>query len=571
LVIQLTRSDDMAATIARYWLWTAALVTAAAFAAVLTGATRYPTLGFVAQDLPVLVTITAVAILGRRLARPTRLARSTDFARTIAMLVAVVVLVGLVGHRFVFHNYALSMDEFWSLFDGQIFRAGQLVAPVAAPFREFLPALTTSFRLPVAENAGWVSLYLPVNAALLALPGGATWVPPFLAGVAVVLVAAIARRLVPVRRDTALVAALLLASSPQLIVTAMTPYAMTAHLAFNLLWLWLVLRDRPSSHVAAAIVAWLATGLHQLIFNPLFAAPFVLSMWRERRWGVAAFHSLAYLAIGLFWINWQPIALGSEGLASPGAGPRLLLATLHELVATFSFAGLGLMAQNLLRFIVWQNPLTVVLLVLGATAALRASGVRRDLLLGIVLTLLVMTILMPAQGYGWGYRYLHGLLGNIALLAAMTWDELAGTDEARRAHARWLVKASAGFALLVLLPFHCWHAERLVAPYARVSARLNKVDADYVLVDPGKTAHGTDLARNDPWLRNRPKILDLEPLEAPQIRRLCATGSVAVFGVNDAIAAGLPQLSAVSPPERVENRRLLSALGCDHRHIDGRG
>jgi hypothetical protein len=211
--------------------------------------------------------------------------------------------------------------------------------------------------------------------------------------------------------------------------------------------------------------------------------------------------------------------------------------------------------------------LTVVLLVLGAGAAVRSGGIRRDLLLGIVLTLLVMTILMPAQGFGWGYRYLHGLLGNIVLLAALTLDDLVGADEQRRALGRRLVSISAAFALFVLLPLHGWHAERMVAPSARVSAQLRQVDADYVLVDPGKTAHGSDLARNDPWLRNRPKILDLEHLEPEQIRRLCATSSVAIFGPADAIAAGLTQLREVWPPERIDNRQLLHELRCDRRHV----
>ena len=60
---------------------------------------------------------------------------------------------------------------------------------------------------------------------------------------------------------------MLLASSPQFLITSMTSYAMSAYLALNLLWLWLFLRDTPRAHLAAMTVGFAACGLHQLIFH----------------------------------------------------------------------------------------------------------------------------------------------------------------------------------------------------------------------------------------------------------------------------------------------------------------
>jgi hypothetical protein len=547
------------------WLGTAVAVTAATLVAINAGVGRYLSLTFVAQDLPVIAVATAVVVACRLGDGKAPAAFERNPRLVVAALAVGVTLLAILGGQLVLHGYPLSMDEFLARFDAQILRGGHLVAPVAPPFRDLLPALVSSFRLPIAGNAAWVSAYLPGNALLIALPGGAVWVPPALAGLAVVLAWAIARRLVPARPDTALTAALLLASSSQLIVMAMTTYAMTAHLALNLLWLWLVLVNRRWSHGAAAAVAWLATGLHQLIFHPLFAAPFVLSMWRERRWDVAIFHSLAYLAIGLFWAGYHPLALASEGLSGEGAGAGILVGTLYRLLTSFDLASFGLIAQNLLRFVAWQNPLMPALLILGARASWRAGGIRRDLLLGILLTLTVATVLMPAQGHGWGYRYLHSVLGNAALPAALSWDQRAG-DGTDRDGGRRLVAISAALSLIVLLPIHLWQAHRFAVPYALSAARVARVDADYVLIDAGGIPYGTDLVRNDPWLRNRPKILDLSMLTSDQVRRLCTHTSIANFGTPEGLAAGMEPLVYV-PPQLARNRRILAELGCDRRRV----
>src|SRR6266852_644436 len=89
---------------------------------------------------------------------------------------------------------------------------------------------------------------------------------------------------------------ILLACSSQFLITAMSPYAMTAHLALNMVWLWFFLRDTRAGHLMAAGVAFVACGLHQVIFHPLFAAPFLLSLLVARRWKLAAYHGVVYAA-----------------------------------------------------------------------------------------------------------------------------------------------------------------------------------------------------------------------------------------------------------------------------------
>ena len=106
------------------------------------------------------------------------------------------------------------------------------------------------------------------------------------------------------------VAAVLLATSSQFLLTAMTPYSMTAHLALNLAWLWLFLRGGVVGHSLAIAVGALACGLHQLVFHPLFVAPFALLSPCA---GVVA--SVVVLGEGFGALRFSGMALILAGLA----------------------------------------------------------------------------------------------------------------------------------------------------------------------------------------------------------------------------------------------------------------
>ncbi|HTO81013.1 MAG TPA: hypothetical protein VMQ73_02210, partial [Methylomirabilota bacterium] len=162
--------------------------------------------------------------------------------RLVAIMLAIVCGAVWVGSHVVYRDFALAMDEFMADFDARIIAHGRLLASVAPDWRDVVPALQPMFRLELPDNAVWSSAYLPMNAAIRAvfvLLGAPALEGVALAAVAIVAVFALARRLWPERPDAAVVAAVLLACSSQFLVIAMTPYAMTAHLALNMLWLWL--------------------------------------------------------------------------------------------------------------------------------------------------------------------------------------------------------------------------------------------------------------------------------------------------------------------------------------------
>ena len=524
----------------------------------------------VRQDAAVLALMAALLLLlmmmrrGRRRRATIEPATGWPIALVAAAAVAAIAAVGV---PLIHHGYPLSMDEFMAVFDSRIFAEGRLFAPVAPEWRDHVAALQPIFRLAVAGDSPWASMYLPVNAAIRAAFAQLGWAGAAnaaLAALSVVALYGVARRLWPARPDAALVAVLLLATSSQFLVTAMTPYAMTAHLALNLVWLWLHLRDDRIGHAAAIAVGFAAAGLHQVIFHPIFVAPFVLSLWLQRRWGLAAWYTATYAAIGLFWISYWNIALDAGGAAADSAaavGIGHFAQRVADLLAEADAAGLVFMTRNLFRFVAWQNPLTLPLLAVGLAGLPRLPFPLRPLAGGILLTLAMMTLLLPFQGHGWGYRYLHGLLGSVCLLAAQGWVRATGAPDCRSFD--WpTMAASAAFALLVALPLHAVQVERFVRPYAAASEAIARADADIVIIDPTGIWYGADLVRNDPYLRDTPKVMALNHIAGVQLEALCRDYRVALFARAEAERFGIRTAETPGPTPNRELRALMNGRGC---------
>ena len=486
-------------------------------------------------------------------------------------LAVLITVVAFVGTTAAFHNFPVVRDELDANFDAEIFRSGRLLAPLAPEWRPFLAAFRTpAFVLPVPGDVAWASPYLPVHAALRALTGatvGAQWTNPILLGVSLLALVAAGRRLWPDRPGAALVAGLLLATSSQAIVTAMSAYAMTAHLAFNMVWLWLFVRNDRWSHAAAAFVGFLACGLHQLVFHPLFVAPFIAGLFLRRRFALFAFYVVVYAAACLFWIEYPALAQWIEKIpAAPGvdAGAGFFFAKVRHLIEGFDFFALFVQLSNLVRFLAWQNPIALPLAVLSACAIRHDKGHSRELAAGLLLAILAFALLMPLQGAGWGYRYLHGFIGSWCLLAAHGWVAVM-----RRSTGDQRGAAFAAFALvtaatcIVAIPLQIHQAMAEVDPYRAAMQLIEGAGTDIVLVDRAHITHG-ELVRDDPYLRNRPIVLDLLHIEFPDLERICKRYSVSVlteqraldlgvvyFGRNDAVNA-----------QRAQKLAELGSLSC---------
>jgi hypothetical protein len=490
----------------------------------------------------------------------------------IASITALVFVCGIIGTHVVFHGFPLARDEILAEFDAIILRSGMAIAPVASEWRPFASALAPTFMVPIAGGAGYVSAYLPLNAGFRALIGLVTdsaWTSPLLAALAVVTIFAVARRLWPTRLDAALISALLVATSSQVLVTSMTSYAMTAHLTLNLIWLWLFLRNDKIGHGAAIAVGFLACGLHQLIFHPLFVAPFIVRLWASGRRPLALAYLVAYTVICLFWISYWQIMIEGQGFSQQAfsdAGPVYFMARAAFLFASFHWTGLGLMLKNVLRFVDRQNPIVLPFALLAYRPVRNGDGIARELSTGLALTLAAMFILLPYQGHGWGYRYLHGLIESLSLLAGYGWIALSERATRNEMATSWMMLTiGSAVAWLVLLPAHAKHAHDFATPYFRAAEAIEHASTDLVIADRSGFVFAEDFVRNDPFLRNRPKVLDLTLLDEADLADLCARYSISMLGRRQGLAFGISpndDQTKFDDEVRAKKRAAMARLSC---------
>jgi hypothetical protein len=289
----------------------------------------------------------------------------------------------------------------------------------------------------------------------------------------------------------------------------------------------------------------------------LFVLPFIAELLIARRWRRAAFFILAYLLIGLFWASYWQIALSVSGIAvlQAAADTPLLLQRMLLIFSTNDITAVPLMMLNLLRFAAWQHILLVPLLVLAWPSVRRGEGIARPLAAGMLLMIGIVLILLPWQGVGWGYRYLHGLLGNACLLGCYGWMRGARAVDPERRRA--LIAATSAFTLFVILPFLLFQTDRFVRPHREASAFLENSGADIIIVDPSYLLMGHEFARNLPDLSNRPLLIDLSVLKPEQVEAMCKRRRFALLDERHGRVFGL---NRGGPPFPLRNR--LHELGC---------
>jgi hypothetical protein len=439
-------------------------------------------------------------------------------------------------------------------------------------WRPFANALAPRFMLPIAGSLGFVSNYLPGNAflrALVGMSGDSNLTGAILTAIAVAAAYGVARRLWPRRDDVAVLVPLLVATASQTLVTSMTSYAMCAHLALNLVWLWLFLRDDRVGHAGAMLVGALATGLHQVAFHPLFVAPFIVGLWLKDRRSLAAIYAVVYALICLFWASYPQLVLSYSGMEpNIRSGLGLFNFLLRSLILLIhgEYNAPTIMLMNMLRFISWQNPFLLPLMILAYQPIRKGTGVARELVAGLCLTIWAVGLVMVAQGHGWGFRYLHGLIGSAALLGAYGWvDLMSRADDAEAAATRTALVVSTAFAVFVLFPVHALQAHDFTAPYVRASTAIARASADIVIVDQMGLRTGEDLVRNDPFLRNKPKVLELTEMDETRLPALCRRYSILLFDSSQGLALGIAPAAIVpddDPARREKLRAMLAKMSC---------
>jgi len=450
-------------------------------------------------------------------------------------------VVSMIGTHLVYLGYPFSPDEWMPQMQAEIFGRGDLAGTVPPEWREYGRAMYHEFAHYDPATGAVASSYRPGMAALVALfdlVGLGLYVSAFMTAGAVLLTASLARVLWPESKSAPVIAALLVATSSQALAAAMTTYAMPSHLFFNLLWLRLFLLDKWWSHVAAAFCGVLTASLHQIHPHLFFAAPFFLLLLRPFRPGVLLWYGVVYAAGHLAIIGWDRVAMGDSAAVS-NAGQLTLEQFLERVGGLVQFPGWidwATIGAHIVRWFAWQSLALAPLLLF--TLYKRAWPPLLVLMAAsIVTSLLPYPFLLPEQGHGWGYRYLHGLLGCLALIGTAGWMQM------ERLHGqafRQPVMLCFAATLAIVIPVRAVLIERTITPWLMATEAALAMPADVVIVDRIGIFYGLEIPRNGPYAEERPVVMMMNDLSAEQIRRLCSSYRVAVFGVDEAKQAGIP-------------------------------
>ena len=479
--------------------------------------------------------IAALVVLARRSPNwrlPTR-APSTPAVVAIA---AVFVALLWLGTHLVMLNYPLTRDEHMVVFDAANFSAGRIGNAIPPHWAGYSLALVPSFLLVTHDFHVLASSYLPGNAALRAAFSAIAdpaLLNPLLAGVGT------------------------RSNSPDRSATVRGPIGPgldrgrgicpfgadrgerddrlcnDGALGVQSGVAAALLRGGIVGHAGAMAVGSLAIGLHQPIFHPLFAGPFVLWLAIQGRWKLFAIYGAVYAGAMLFWLSWISIVVASvggvnvDGGSAAGAGGFIVERVL-PLVSRIDRSMPALMAANGLRGLAWNAAFLLPLVIVAIMCRSRIGPVATCLLAGVGLTLVAMAVLLPYQGHGWGYRYIHGVLGSIILLAGYGWQALDENDRGARQGAI----VALGLVTIGLMTFQMWQAHHFVAQHARLAGLIEAQRADFVVVDTDTTTAAIDEVRNLPDLSNRPLVFASHALNAAQVRELCRRGTIATVGMQ---------------------------------------
>jgi hypothetical protein len=472
----------------------------------------------------------------------------------IVVLSGVALLLGWLGRISVHHSFDLSMDEYIPAFQARIFLHGQLMAELPAAEFQSWEALQPVLLFYDTPYHLWASAYRPVFAAfraLFRLFNGEDFLNPAFAALSIWAIADVSKRIFPDLTEAPLCSALLLLLSPQFLLTAASGFAFSAHLALNLVWLSLFLRGTFWSHVLASVVGFLAIGLHQIVFHPLFAAPFLAALalgWFGKRSALIPYLVSYSIALAI-WSMWWELSIWLQ------TGDASVLPKRFEDIAYFSNyfevtaanrdvladIALPLTLTNVYRYLLWLSPAVLPLSVV-AFLRWRTIGLVPILCgLSVVLTIAATYFLMPNQVHSWGARYYHPVLGCTVMFAVAGYRALK--KEAQQISPRPALAFLLAISAFVLLPWRAEQVDEKVGPRARVQQAIASLDSDYVVLN-GRFWFGSDFVRNDPYLRNRPRIANSDILAA---HSLIAGKKVIVLTQSDLVRMGLPAGTSLEP------------------------
>jgi hypothetical protein len=211
------------------------------------------------------------------------------------------------------------------------------------------------------------------------------------------------------------------------------------------------------------------------------------------------------------------------------------------------------MALNLVRFFAWQNIALLPLFAASIVIAIRDRGLAAAMLLGVAGWLVFIAVVIPFQGHGWGYRYLHPYLGSFALLAGFGYN---GLREAAGSRIDGVVITLSAVTAVVTIPLLLTATYRFLAPYVALERLVAAQRAPMVLIDTSAapttnrrwSRNAIETVRNLPDLSNVPLRFASDNLSPQQLSKLCAKGKIVLISRADQHRVGFAlNVSARSP------------------------
>jgi hypothetical protein len=452
------------------------------------------------QDVPgaALVVLIAIAAAWPPLARA-GLALVEAIGRRPWTTALITFLVLCAGQLLVVKGHALAGDEHLILLQAKAFAAGRLTAQFPPELVSWvIPQPYLNLWLYASPQTGAVvSVYWPGFALLLA-PFALLGIPwacnALLASGALLLIGRLAGRLTGAPQAAGW-AMLLTLASPAFSGMALGYFSMTAHLFFNLLYVWALLQRR---FLLAGVVGSFALVLHNPWPHFLVALPWIgWVAWQDGRRVllrlVAGYVPLTLVIGGGWWLLMRKVQ--GDLWFAPGEG--MLFYWQLQLTRVFTFpdgATLAHRAAELVKLWLWSVPGLPALMVAGWWLTRREVPLR---LLGLsfAATLAGYLFVWFDQGYGWGVRYLHPAFAALPILGAAA--IVIVQSEALRRYAA----AAAFLSLALATPFRWVQIESFMDQHLARRPPFEPGVRQVVFVTPDYAYYTQDWVQNDPFLR----------------------------------------------------------------------
>lgn len=407
---------------------------------------------------------------------------------------------------FVYAAYPLCMDEYAPWFQARAFAAGKLTGRVPPAFIPWIVPSYSGWFLDIARDGRIVSAYWP-GFALLLTPFTLLRVPwllnPLIGATSLFFLWRLARKILPQRSWGWVL--LLAVASPVFLVDAISFYAMSAHLLFNLIFADLLI-DAPSARrtALAGAVGSFALSLHNPVPHALFALPWIAWIASRPRSRHLLALALGYVPLTLVLVVGWALVRADVQAASPGGHAALPLWEVAQEFYRSAFsipdrAVLVARVAGLTKLVLWGTPGLLAIAAFGADQALRrkAPDPLRLFAWSALLTIAAYFFFPQDQGHGWGYRYFHSAWGALPLLAALP------LLSAGREHLERIVLWTAMASLLVAVPLRLAQVRSFIHRHLAQIPAAPDARREVVFVRPDRGFYSLDLVENDPFLRGR--------------------------------------------------------------------